>query len=180
MDFVDRCVGDLPQRCEEDAEGPVSGVLFEGPDCGVFGLECVAMSPGGDEAVRAACTGSGDSCEFDSFMFMTGIACAGDTLAACVNGRRHDFDCSIYGPGFSCQTYEGVPFCGLSSECLPGNINLDISQQGKPEPTCNGSSIVFCNAGRLESIDCTSLGFTGCDLEAGLGCVPSPTSDLRR
>jgi hypothetical protein len=180
MGYVQSCENNVPQRCAVDAEGPPeSGVVYAGPDCTSLGLECVAASPGSDEPVLAACTGSGAACESGWDEFSTGIACAGNMLEACVNGRRHDFDCTTTGPGFTCQTYQGVPFCGLASECLPGNVDTDIfSQQGDPEPACDGTSIVFCNAGRLERIDCTSLGFTGCDLEAGLGCVPSPESDF--
>ena len=110
-----------------------------------------------------------------------GMACAGSTLEACVNGRRHDLDCSTFGPGFSCQSYDGIPFCGLASDCLPANLwdyGPDVSDDGDPVPACDGTSITFCNAGRVERVDCTERGFTGCDLQ-GLGCVPSPTSDLR-
>jgi hypothetical protein len=115
-------------------------------------------------------------------MFAAPIACTGTTFEACVNARRHEFDCSSYGPGFTCQSYDGVPFCGLASECRPGNVvdaDWELSQQGKPEPSCDGTTLVFCNAGRLERIDCTELGFTGCDIDDGLGCIPSPTSIYR-
>jgi hypothetical protein len=150
-----------------------------GLDCAELGLACVA-----DDAQNfgARCVGTGEACTNLSDPLFDGMACAGNTLVACVNGRQHDLDCATMGEGFSCQMNAGIPFCGLAAECLPAHLqgaaDRDVPQGGLPEPSCDGTAIVFCNAGRLERIDCTTLGFTGCDLDAGIGCIPSPTSDL--
>jgi hypothetical protein len=179
------CIRGAPIACEPltyvescDRLGPVTcpstGVERLGVPCDLLDLVC--------DPDLGRCTGTGEACIGSSGAFYDGIACAGRTLEACVNGRRQDLDCAMFGEGFSCQSVGGIPFCGVAAECLPANLqggDRDVSQNGVPEPVCDGTSIVFCNAGRLERVDCTELGFTGCDLEAGLGCVPSPTSDLR-
>jgi hypothetical protein len=43
---------------------------------------------------------------------------------------------------------------------------------------CGESDSKSKSADGLERIDCTALGFTGCDLEAGYGCVPRPKTEL--
>jgi hypothetical protein len=180
--YVMNCSDEKPQSCNDTGEGRPDSeeVIFPGPDCAALGLVCAAGVVGGYEPIE--CTGTGDSCDLILYGIFDAMACTGSTLETCVNGRRHDLDCSTYGPDFSCQSYEGIPFCGLASECLPADLfdyGPDISQDGDPVPFCDGTSIVFCNAGRMERIDCTELGFTGCDVDIGLGCIPSPTSDLR-
>jgi hypothetical protein len=178
--YESRCTDGRPQSCsgsvELDAE---PGVLETGPECSSLGLECATVDPYG-----AVCIGAGEECatSWESPMF-EGISCAGDTLEACAKGRRHDLDCTTFGADFSCRNVEGTAFCGLASECVPANLTSlgnVLPQGGVPAPTCEGSAIVFCNAGRLERIDCVELGFSGCDLEVGFGCVPSPTSEFLR
>jgi hypothetical protein len=174
--YVEACEANMPSACAS------TGVVRRGPDCAELGLSCVADSAQSVDTVIARCTGSGNACENLSDALFDGIACAGDVLEACVNGRRQDLDCTTFGAGFSCQSHSGIPFCGLASECLPanlqGSLDRDVPQGGIPEPACDGALVVFCNAGRLERIDCTALGFTGCDIEAGYGCVPSPSTEL--
>jgi hypothetical protein len=100
-----------------------------------------------------------------------GISCEGDTLVSCVEARVHRRDCAAIGEGFSCHTVDGATFCGLGADCVPGNQPGYPPQNAAPI-TCNGSVLNFCNAGRLDQIDCTDLGFTGCD--AGFsGCTPN-------
>lgn len=181
LTFEGSCSNDRPLHCSGAVEpGSDQGVLSTGPECGSLGLDCATVDPYG-----AICIGAGEECDSSVWQAPTfeGIACAGDTLEACSNGRRHDLDCTMFGAGFTCQSFEGNAFCGLDSECLPAGLNSldnDLPQQGIPEPACEGSTIVFCNAGRLERVDCIDLGFTGCDVEVGIGCVPSPTSEIRR
>ncbi|MBK9266372.1 MAG: hypothetical protein IPM54_42125 [Polyangiaceae bacterium] len=77
-----------------------------------------------------------------------------------VNDAEHELDCGLLADGFTCQTVNGTSFCGLASECY------DL------KPACEGDSVVLCNAGRIDKIDCKSLGFTGCNAMWGT-CSPS-------
>jgi cysteine-rich repeat protein len=95
----------------------------------------------------------------------------GSALDACVNGRQALLDCSLQGPRFRCQEAGGIAFCGLASECVPelGYLNRFAFKE-----SCDGDTLVFCNKGRIERVDCLSLGFVGCDLDGDFirfGCV---------
>lgn len=160
--FAPYCNGDVPVWCE--------GVMvMEGAPCAMRGLTCSGST----------CTGTGEACTLDVASVSGGATCQGDVLERCTNGRLEDIDCKKYGVEFSCRTVAGAVFCGLASECVPAALEgQETPQAGNPEPVCDGTSIVFCHAGRLERIDCASLGFTGCDLDAGLGCIPSPVSEF--
>ena len=83
-----------------------------------------------------------------------------------MNGGLHEIDCSEVGAGFSCQTFGTSAFCGLAAECDP-------SSGAVSDATCEGDQLVFCNAGRLDKLDCKSLGFSGCNASWGV-CSPSP------
>ena len=101
-----------------------------------------------------------------------GTACDGDDLVACVNGQTATISCAARGPGFTCQTVGQAFFCGLGAECAPATNGAPSESH---PPSCDGDVLVFCNAGRLERIDCTSLGFSGCgnpDRPSQFGCVP--------
>jgi hypothetical protein len=80
-------------------------------------------------------------------------------MTACVGDAEHVIDCAALEPGFSCHAPEvsGVPrvVCGVAAECAPGDVQ---------EPTCmDATTMAVCNAGRVETVDCTELGFTGCE-----------------
>ena len=94
-------------------------------------------------------------------------------MQACLGGRTTSIDCAAQGPGFSCQSLNGSFFCGLAAECQPAR------NSSAPElAICDGTTLTFCSAGRLEHIDCTTLGFSGCEIDAKLdhfdhfGCTP--------
>jgi hypothetical protein len=146
-------------------------VLVRGPDCALAGLACL----------DGVCVGSGESCTQPNDTYRDGfdyggIACDGDTLTACVGGALEAVDCTRFGEGYSCQSIEDGYFCGLGSECRPGEFEIGTS--GTLE-TCDGTSVVYCDEGRLESLDCTSLGFTGCEVQNyHASCVPKPLSEL--
>jgi hypothetical protein len=158
------CVEDVGAICSETdpptcgANGPLfcsNGVMRTGPDCTALGLVCVDGN----------CQGTGDACPSNGFVDpesveLEDVSCQGGTLGACVNGKRASFPCAEQGPGFDCQSVDGLAFCGLASECLPGDLNhyptLSLA-------TCDGTRLSFCNAGRLDTIDCTELGFAGCE-----------------
>lgn len=136
--------------------------LIPGPVCADFGLKCVADHLD----FGTGCQGTGTACSSTDDYFdigYAGVSCNGAVLDVCVRGKRASLDCSCFGQGFSCQTAAGVSFCGVAGECNP------IEHQ----KTCSGSSVVYCNAGKLVTVDCVGLGFTkGCASSAKMGCVP--------
>jgi hypothetical protein len=129
-----------------------------GPRCSSFGLECR------QENFDAWCVGTGASCVADSFPYFDvhyqGQACNGARLSACVRGGLAELDCGLFGPEFSCQSSGGAFFCGSGSECDPMTH----------VKSCEGTNVVFCNAGTLTRVDCTALGFTGCSADPRMGC----------
>jgi hypothetical protein len=142
------------------------GVVQRGPNCAALGLNCSL----------GLCVGRGATCINQSYsqpesVVFEGTSCSGDTMTACVNGHVTTVSCSTMGPGFSCQTVGTQYFCGLASECAPA----DNYAASKTHPaSCSGSTLTYCNAGRLEHIDCTSLGFSGCDINPSIqhyGCI---------
>ena len=155
--FLPRCnAAGQPEVCE-------NGLVRHGPTCAALGLDCAG----------GGCVGRGASCDSSGLQSETvrwhGVSCSGATLSACVGGKLASVDCSGQGPGFGCQHVADDYFCGLAAECDPPNDSGTSTRA-----SCNGSTLEFCNAGRLEHIDCLSLGFTGCDLsEPGhFGCIP--------
>ncbi len=133
------------------------GPLFacEGGKCVGAGAACTATSSGEDELVAPAGTG-----------------CSGDTLQACLGGHATTVNCAEQGPDFSCQSVQGAFFCGLAAECVPAD---NYSGSDTSPPTCDGNVLTFCNAGRLEHLDCTTLGFTDCEINHKVdhyGCTP--------
>jgi hypothetical protein len=159
--FAPSCNGSVPVFSD--------GSLVEGTDCAVRGAAC---SDG-------LCTGTGDACSVSPSDPTAGVSCNGNVLESCQNGQRATLDCTTFRAGFGCRTIGDVAFCGLAADCVPGGLTMgDVPQDGDPSPSCDGTTIVFCNAGRVERVDCTSLGFSGCDVEAAWGCVPTPFTEL--
>ena len=142
------------------------GLVQRGPRCSDLGLNCS----------RGQCIGRGAACvnqdltQQETVQF-EGTSCSGGTLTACVNGHITTIDCATLGPGFSCQTVGTRFFCGLAGECAPGT---NYSPSTTNPASCNGTVLSYCNAGRLEHIDCTTLGFSGCEINhsiAHYGCI---------
>jgi len=140
------------------------GFLRKTP-CQALGFACDA----------GQCVGKGASCtatlpfEYE-LVQPVGTGCSGSTLQACLGGKATTVDCATQGPGFGCQTLDGSFFCGLAAECVPADNYLSAQPQ-----TCDGTVLSFCNAGRLEHLDCTALGFTGCEVDSKIGhygCTP--------
>jgi len=131
----------------------------------------------GFSCVGGACAGSGSACvgsaPSDEGSQPLGTGCSGDTLQACLGGQTTSIDCATQGPGFSCQARDGSFFCGLAAECVPAdNYSTPVPQ------TCDGTTVSFCNAGRLEHLECTALGFSGCEVDTKVGhygCTPGVT-----
>lgn len=167
------CVSEPAQACEGSeaptcsAEGEVrycSRGIWRTTPCQSVGFSCLNGECVGE---GAACDASPDASEVE----LTGMACSGDTLQACLGGRATTVDCTKQGPGFSCQSVSGTFFCGLAAECAPPTP----SGAAMPPASCDGNVLTFCSAGRIERLDCTTLGFTGCEIDTSAsryGCVP--------
>lgn len=59
--------------------------------------------------------------------------------------------------------------CRLATDCSPPSVDAPTYKTN-----CDGDVLQFCNAGRIERVDCKSLGFAGCDVDpavARYGCV---------
>ena len=156
--FTRACTADgRPQYCNDE-------VVTTGPVCAGLGLTCE----------NGWCVGAGESCQNDEMeleggVYFEGTGCDGQYLVACVEGRTARRDCTTVHPDFSCQSAGDAFFCGLASECIPGNVPPGTHGT---EEQCDGTEVVFCNAGRVERADCTELGFTGCNLDTDFGCTP--------
>jgi hypothetical protein len=171
--FVGHCEAGRPIRCR-------NGHATPGMRCADVGLEC-RPDPFGNPlgGTQYNCYGAGASCPTTTAMaapgLLTGTGCSGTRLEACVGGYSHGVECAEVGAGFTCQSFASTSgetsyFCGLAGEC-------DAAAQGLIDPTCDGDSVVLCNAGRIEKVDCTALGFTGCAPQWGR-CVPGPYSEI--
>ena len=157
-----RCIPRDGEECEEPS-GPLTcdqegrpfhcddNVGQRGPSCPSFGLLCAPEGghTGAGQGTGAECTARDSDLAID---YYTGVACTGDTLTACLDGRLGDLDCTRFGRGFGCQEFSGAFFCGTASECDPVTF----------QPACEGAQRVFCNAGKIERVDCTELGFSAC------------------
>jgi hypothetical protein len=157
--FQAKCDNGVPVNCYTPKKYEIRGWT-----CADHGLVC-GLNSFNDVA---GCKGPGPACVGDfsqvGVNYRDPIACDGPKLRACLNGGEALVDCNTVGKGFTCQTTTSA-FCGLAAECTPPT-------NGSVKATCEGNTVVFCNAGRIEKVDCTSLGFTGCDPMFGL-CVPN-------
>ncbi|MBX3227460.1 MAG: hypothetical protein KIT84_13985 [Labilithrix sp.] len=81
------------------------------------------------------------------------------------------FDCERHVVGSRCRVIDDAgtdtsAACTLGAECVTSTIG---------ERTCEGTSVVLCNRGRIDRIDCAALGFTAClvlDDKAKAVCTP--------
>ena len=154
--------GSTPSSCDSEGRpNDCEKVVQVGPVCASLGLVCDAT-----DTSNAYCRGTGDNCLGSDVTYFDvaplGTACSGDTLSACVGGKTADLDCRKLGDGFTCQKSDGAFFCGLASECDPQTF-------GKQ---CDGATVVFCDAGKLVRVDCTSLGLASCDATSTSMCSP--------
>ena len=161
--------GNYTRRCNDDGRPTycAGSIELAGLRCSDLGLACASGTCLGTEGSCA----SFDDVGVESISYAKGISCSGGILKACVGkgvtGGISSVPCTQFSPAFTCQEIvrQGaiVPYCGLGSACdAPSRRNL----------TCEGDSVVVCNAGRIDKIDCKSLGFAGCNAQAG-GCIPN-------
>jgi hypothetical protein len=161
------CDGSEPETCSADGEVQFcdDGAIRKSP-CESLGHSCV----------DGKCVGTGPACDF-GFSAESEIAspeptgCDGDVLIGCLEQKEARIDCTKRGPGFSCQNVDEKFFCGLAAECLPADTYSETEVA-----TCDGTVLSFCNAGRVERLDCTELGFSGCEIDRSIGhygCTPA-------
>jgi hypothetical protein len=153
--YASVCEGDRPTMCYD-------GFKDVGRPCADIGLTC-----GGTDAGSGVgrCRGSLGACNavIDGRLgaTYTPVACEGGKLKGCVNAGLALFDCAQAAPGFTCQTAAGPggapAYCGTATECAPPD------PWTKQPASCDGTSVVFCNGGKIEKVDCRSLGFARCD-----------------
>jgi hypothetical protein len=160
------CIDAASEVCDEDAgraahcsaDGRPSychgGRVASGLPCHTLGLECV-----GDEASGTFCAASAGACTSDAsgrplVVSYEGRRCVGDRLEACVGGGVTTVDCGTMVTGAACQSREDAgAFCGFGTDCTPGKAAAT---------SCDGDSVVVCNGGRIERVDCRTMGFTSC------------------
>jgi hypothetical protein len=165
------CVSRPPQVCGDEEKLPAcderglpltcdAARIAYGPDCPALGLECSAGTCAGLEGECQS-----PAADLEGRVRYHGMVCIGASLSACVGNRLHQLDCSSIAAPFKCQGVAGSVFCGSGSECLPAE--LPGQDEAGERISCDGSSLVVCNAGRRELVDCTELGFAECDAELG-------------
>jgi hypothetical protein len=155
------CEGTTPVSC-------VDGLTMRGTDCAVHGTTCGVLYTYQTGGSMMGCKGTGPACTAPSSdddavtTSWRGLRCENGKLVGCVAEAEATLDCAQSAVGFTCfdAPDSGVGFtayCGTSAECsrLPA--------------ACDGTSVVMCNGGKIEKLDCTALGFTGCN--AGV-CTP--------
>lgn len=159
------CVPGSPGRCGADGRPITCRDEHEdrGPDCAARGLTCNDGQCEGTEGACQAVSGSGVQIIYEA------KSCNGPMLSACVGGGMATLDCGTLIVSATCQTraLDGgtQSYCGLGSECKPGD---------PAQATCDGDSVVVCNGGRIDRVDCKALGFTGCvSSKTYAFCAPS-------
>ena len=82
--------------------------------------------------------------------------CDGAQIVRCGAGAERTTDCGAIANSATCYPGTGTTspdvYCGFGDACYPT----------KGTETCMGTSVTFCGAGVVTTIDCTTLGFTRC------------------
>lgn len=141
---TETCQGTVGVRCQ--------GPFAQGFDCATDGYTCVMVS-------RSECGGTGPACTAGP------PSVDGNSIVGCTYGFEHRVDCGAAVPGGTVQpsaTGTGL-YCGLGTACAPG--------ASPPGGGCNGNNLTVCAFGQVTTIDCTALGYTGCD--GGNRCKPA-------
>ena len=161
--FQGSCDDGTPVGCED-------GLTRRGLHCPDFGATCSLLyttSPGGGSTF--GCKGTEGACTSNSpndtmTAHWDGQRCEGGKLVGCLGSGLSTLDCATSAVGFSCFAAPDAgagssAYCGTAAECVATRFTT----------TCEGTAVVMCNGGKIEKVDCLSLGFTGCT--AGL-CTP--------
>jgi hypothetical protein len=137
------CLGSDLFDCEMATKDAGVGGLIESCDQ-QGGSSCGPGEDGG-----ATCIGPGPTCASDR--------CDQAMLVLCQGGHEARYDC----PGFGLACLDdkdpdsyvsgGGFFCGLGTEC--GSDYTD---------SCHGSTLSYCNAGEISTLDCAATGWKTC------------------
>ena len=103
-----------------------------------------------------------------------GLGCSGAMLDACVGGKHQTIDCAQSDRGSHVRASAEASSADWRRTACPGNEPQGLPNQGN---SCEGNTVVMCNAGRIDRVDCLSLGFTGCAVnksKSQYGCIPGP------
>ncbi|TKC99264.1 hypothetical protein E8A74_38230 [Polyangium fumosum] len=166
--YAANCKDGVPYECRYER-------VTRGLDCPAYGLQCYASTEGPYDTAGCGIPFKGNCGDvvtegaFRVLDWHSGLSCVDSaTVMTCFNRSQLPRDCTAVGEGFTCQPAKDLAqrqyaYCGLASECQPGDPRV---------ATCEGDSLVVCNAGRIEKIDCKSLGFDSCNAEKGT-CSPA-------
>jgi hypothetical protein len=153
------CDGTTPVAC-------VDGIVRRGNDCETLGATCTVLSTNTGGGTMTGCQGAGGACTGISnddavTARFEGVRCENGKLLGCMMNGLTTLDCASVGAGFTCFDVPdgGVgagAYCGTAAECTPR------SSWSKVAATCEGTSVVVCNGGKVDKVDCTTLGFTAC------------------
>jgi hypothetical protein len=138
---VDSCVGEQVWICRS-CSGCPGPRLGRGTNCAFYVATCADGS----------CVGTGPPC--------TSVRCDGTVFVQCVSGREAPFDCGslgltcIVGSPDAAPPFPSGPLCGLGTECSA----YDLSERD----ACSGSTLTYCDNGRIATRDCTSGGWSRC------------------
>lgn len=143
------------QGCDGERAITCRTNLRTSTNCGRFGGVCLA----------GACVDAPGSATPDGAVLCpaNAIPTCGDTDTWDVCGEQSDtrVSCASRLAGSTCV--DGA--CQLGNACVPGKFLDGLA--------CEGRSLRVCVAGRLETVDCIALGFSGCD-PFTRGCSPNP------
>lgn len=97
-----------------------------------------------------ACVGDGPACDDETFT----TRCDGQVLVSCRDGKEARLDCRDLAGWLTCGTdaqIDSLSCVPAANECLP---DFDES--------CSAGVITFCSRGKIEQLDCTKMGLSGC------------------
>jgi hypothetical protein len=133
------CDGDTVVSC-------FAGAVDYRADCAAWGLTCF------EDGDRALCQGDGPSCLLGT------ERCEGVDAILCMGFREASFDCSDFVEGRICEMR------GERAECVVPDPACDPSVT---DASCEANELIFCSAsGELVRIDCASIGFETCLVDA--------------
>ncbi len=137
------CDGDSAITCRTNFRSTLN--------CARFGATCVA----------GACVDPPGSVTPDG-----ALTCEDSVTPTCLDGATWH----VCGASVACDSRLSGSTCSggqciLGTACSPGKFLDGLA--------CAGKALRVCVAGRIEQVDCTALGFTGCD-PFTRGCSPNP------
>lgn len=123
--------------CSGDQLVVCEGNLDKGNDCKALGGAC------GSSGGSSGCAGGRTACSTAT------AACSEDIAEFCRFGRSVRFDCAAMGR--RCEAGVGRGCVPLSAECSEADA-----------PSCDGTRIRYCLAGKWRTVDCSTFALGGC------------------